>query len=484
MSRLRQQLIACTFGVVASFAAPNVHAQDPGAQTVRLDPKQMLKVAVLNLRNGDNGRALAFADALLLRDPKDVDASLVRSQALRAMGDYTSALAAARTGWQHAESDTQKFSAAMLMAQSLSSDGKRTRAQLWLRRAAQLAPTDRHAKQAARDFKYVGQKNPWRTHLSFTLAPNSNINNGSARDSSSLLYQVFNPYDVAGAGVFPLGVSSQALSGIETGISVQSRYRFHQTEHTAHDLRMGLSYRTYQLSNSSKDDLEKENIERLADNQEPLDISGNDFAYGTLQLGYGYKKLRRDRRGEFSATVDIGQSFYGGARYNRYLRARIGQSYYKDARTKYNFGLSTDLQTSGGESDQFRFSLSTSVSRQLKAGNGLYFGASVSSMQADAERAEYDEISLRSGYVLGRKVMGTQLQFGLNTSYRDYDFSPHDASGRREFTVGADVTATFKNIDYYGFNPTISLTAATTSSNIDLYDVNRVGLGFGIASSF
>jgi hypothetical protein len=129
-------------------------------------------------------------------------------------------------------------------------------------------------------------------------------------------------------------------------------------------------------------------------------------------------------------------------------------------------------------------SLSTSVSRQLKAGNGLYFGASVSSMQADAERAEYDEISLRSGYVLGRKVMGTQLQFGLNTSYRDYDFSPHDASGRREFTVGADVTATFKNIDYYGFNPTISLTAATTSSNIGLYDVNRVGLGFGIASSF
>ena len=203
-----------------------------------------------------------------------------------------------------------------------------------------------------------------------------------------------------------------------------------------------------------------------------------------MQLGYGYKQLRHDRRGEFSLTADIGQSFYGGARYTRYLRGRIGQSYYKDAKTKFDVGLSTDMRTAGGSTDQNLLSLNAGVSRNLNNGNGLYLGIAVSSMQADTLRLEYDELSLRSGYVLGREVMGTKLQFGLNTSFRNYDVSPHDPSGRQDFTVSAEVTATFKNIDYYGFNPTISLSAATTNSNIGLYDVNRVGLGIGIASSF
>jgi hypothetical protein len=35
-----------------------------------------------------------------------------------------------------------------------------------------------------------------------------------------------------------------------------------------------------------------------------------------------------------------------------------------------------------------------------------------------------------------------------------------------------------------GFNPTLSLSASTTNSNIGLYDVNRLGIGIGIASAF
>lgn len=444
----------------------------------------MQLAAELNLRNGNYDRALAFADALLKRSPDDVAALLVRAYALRGLGQYGPARDAASDGWKLAETDAQKYTAAMGMAQALSSDGKRTRAQLWLCRAAQVAPTAGHAARAAQDFRYVRRQNPWQTHLAFTLAPNSNINNGSARDTSSLLYQLLNPFDVAGAGEVELSASSQALSGIEAGFNMQSRYRFHQTERTAHDLRFGLSYRTYQLTQSSKDDLAEEDAARVARGEEARNITGSDFAYGTIQLGYGYKQLRHDRRGEFSLTADIGQSFYGGARYNRYLRGRINQSYYKDAKTKFDIGLSADLRTAGGDTDQNLVSLTAGVSRSLEGGSGLYLGAAVSAKRADADRAEYEELSLRSGYVLGREVLGTKLQFGVNTSYRDYDVSPHDASGRRDFTVSAEVTATFKNIDYYGFNPTVSLIAATTNSNIGLYDVNRVGLGIGIASSF
>mgnify|MGYP005992587435 FL=1 len=482
MSLLKQQLKALALGAAVLTAAPVALAQQTSDAPVQLSVEQMRRAAELNLRNEDYGRALAFADALLQRDPQDVTALLIRSQALRARAKYADAQRAARDAWRLAKSDHQKFTASMLMAQALSSDGKRTRAQFWLRRAAQVAPTKAHANRAAQDFRYVQQRNPWQTNLTFTFQPSSNINNGSANDSSTLLYDILNP--ILGDSEVALGASSQALSGLETGFALQSRYRFHQTERTAHDLRIGLAYRTYHLSNSAKDDLAEEDAARVARGEAPLEVSGGDFAYGTVQLGYGYKQLRADRRGEFSLTADIGQSFYGGARYQRYLRAGVGQSYYINAKTKLDFGLSTDIRSGQRGADQEQLSLSGGVSKRLAGGNGLYLGAAITSVSSDTERLEYDEIRLRSGYLLGRQVMGTSLQLGLSTSFRDYDVTPHGPNGRREFQIAAEATATFNKIDYMGFNPTVSLSASTTNSNIGLYDVNRIGLSVGIASAF
>lgn len=484
MRPMRKQIAIVLISAATLVAAPVVHAQDSESKTFTLSVDQMQLAAELNLRNRQFDRALAFADALLIRDPNDVPALLVRAAALRVMQDYDGAQASARAGWKHAKSDGQKYTAAILMAQALSSDEKRTRAQFWLRRAAHVAPTPAHAARAEQDFKYVRRRNPWQTYLSFTLAPNSNINNGSSRDRSALLYQVLNPFTGGEAFEVELGAASKALSGLETGFEIQSRYRLHQTERTAHDLRMRLSYRTYHLSSSSKDDLAQEDADRIARGETPLDITGSDFAYGKVELGYGYKKLRADRRGEFSLTADIGQSFYAGARYNKYLRSSIGQSYFVNRTTKLNFGVSSDVRRAQRGSDQHLLSLSTGISRKLASGDGLYIGASVSTMNSETERLEYDEVRLRSGYVLGREVMGTALQFGLSTSFRDYDVSPHDPSGRRDFEITGEVTATFKQIDYLGFNPTVSFSASKTNSNIGLYDVNRVGLSVGIASSF
>lgn len=328
MNHNKKRLVALTFGAAVMSAAPFALAEQPEAKPIHLSVEQMRLAAELNLHNREFGRALAFADALLLRDPKDVTALLIRAHALRVKQEFAAAQQSARDAWRVAETDNHRYTAAMLMAQALSADKKRTRAQLWLRRAAEVAPTKRHEVRAAQDFKYVQQRNPWQTHLSFTLAPNSNINNGSARDTSSLLYRVLNPLGIDGAGIVELGAASKALSGIEAGVSIQSRYRFQQTERTAHDLRFGMSYRTYQLSAASKADLAQADADRVALGEEPRTVTGSDFSYGTLQVGYGYKQLREDRRGEFSFTADVGQSFYGGQSYNSFLRTTFDQSYY------------------------------------------------------------------------------------------------------------------------------------------------------------
>ena len=354
MRLLRQSTFSMTLGAAVWAAAPNAFAQQQtpaGApvqptqdEGIKLSVEQMRLAAELNLRNRQYGRALAFADALLARDASDVTALLIRTHALREMAQHSAAQQAGRAAWRAAQTDDLKYTAAILTAQALSAEGKRTRAQLWLRRAAQVAPTKGHAIRAAQDFKHVQQRNPWQTHLSFTLAPNSNINNGSSRDTSALLYRLFNPLDIDGMGEVALGAESKALSGIEAGFGVRSRYRFHQTERSAHDLRLGMSYRTYQLSQSARDALDAADAERQDRGEKPKRLTGNDFSYGSVQFGYGYKRLRTDRRGEFSFNADLGQTFYGGMRYNSFLRASIGQTYQTSATTRLSFGLSGDMR--------------------------------------------------------------------------------------------------------------------------------------------
>lgn len=430
---------------------------------------EMRVAAAESLKARDPRRADALAEAMLLRDENDLVALMIRARAHRDMGRYKDAQGFARTAWSLSDEPGERYASALIMAQALSSDGKRTRAQLWLRRAVQHAPSKAHEAKAKRDFRYVKQRNPWHTTLAFTIAPNSNINNGSARESSRLNYAISEvlfgqpiEYDLQGA--------ARAIAGLEIGGSVQTRYRFHQTPTTAHDFKASLSYKTFRLNDTVEEDVPG--------------ISGSDFAYGTVSLGYGYRQINMERKGEFAFDTEIGQSWYAGSRYASFFRLSGQQTIAANARQRYRFGLNAERQIGQATSDVDSFGLSASLTQNLKSGDLAYFGVFAEATQSENADSEYAELSLRTGYVMRKPVMGAQLQFGLGAALRDYDVSRHAAEGRRDRKIFADVTATFSEIDYYGFNPTVTLSASSTDSNIGLFDVNRVGLRIGIRSAF
>lgn len=457
-----------TFGASAALCIGLGIAPQGWSQTL-LSPDQMRAAATASLRAGDDVQAEAFADALLQRDPTDHLALLVRARALRNQGRYTEAQRAARKAWAGAGNDAERYSSALFMAQALSSDGKRTRAQLWLRRAGQHAPNDAARARAKQHFNYVKQRNPWQTSLSFTLAPNSNINNGSASDRSYLNYKISEL--LFGRPVeYELSGSALALSGLEVGASMRSRYRFAETAKTAHDFNFGLSYRTYMLSNSAKD------IAPAA--------SGDDFAFGTVSLGYGFKQINMESKGEFSGDLDIGQSWYGGSRYASYLRASAGQSLRVSRERLLRFDLDLERQIGQATADVDKAVVAASLSQALASGNVAFFNLKGTTTQSRNVDADYDEIELRGGLALARPVMGADLQFGLGIALRDFDSSRHSPDGREDMRVFADVTAVFREIEYYGFNPAVTFTASSNDSSIGLFDTNRVGLSLGIRSSF
>ncbi|WP_162798568.1 porin family protein [Sulfitobacter sp. SK012] len=460
------------------IAMPLAHAQ--AESTRRVAPQEIEKAAFISLQERDPARALFYAEALAERDPDDLTPQLLMARALRDLGRYKEAQKAARRAWSLAEDGSQKFSSALIMAQTLSSDNKRTRAQLWLRRAVHHAPTEQLAARAKRDFKYVQQRNPWQTYLSFTLAPNSNINNGSVRDSSRLNYAIS---DIVFGGPieYTLSGASQALSGLEIGGDVKARYRFSQTSRTAHDVNFSMAYRTFVLSSSAKDILREAKEESGSTDDLP---TGSDFAYGRVSIGYRYSRLNYNGKGELIARAELGQSWYGGASYTAFFRGGLSQSYRPSRAHKFTLALNTEVQDGYRTYDSHKSLVTGSIGKLLESGSSIYGAASFGAQTSNYKDAEYGEFALRAGYVMRKPVMGAGLFFGLGTSYRDYEVSQHDASGRNDLRVTADVTAVFRQIDYYGFNPSLTLKYERTESNIGLYDTRRLGMSVGIRSSF
>ncbi|WP_143092449.1 surface lipoprotein assembly modifier [Sulfitobacter brevis] len=461
--KIKVQRLAGVAALAMALALP------AGAQTT-LTPDTMRGVAAEALRNGDPTRAKTYAEALLRRDPKDLTAHLIHARALRDLGQLPQARHAASVAWQMAQTDDQRYAVALVTAQILSTAGKRTRAQFWLRRAAHHAPNDLLQARAARDYKYVQQRNPWHSSLSFTLAPNSNINNGSARDRSELNYLASNI--VFGTPVeYVLSGNARALSGFEIGGSARTRYRFKETATTAHDATMSLSYRTFLLSGPAK--------------SQAASVAGSDFAFGNIAVGYGYRKHNRDRKGEFTFEAEGGQSWYGGAQYASYARVDFGQSFRPTADRSFNAALNLERHFGQATPDLDKIGLKANVTQRLASGATAYFGAAYeTTWSPTSSDSEYQEVEIRAGYVPGAPVMGTQLQFGVGVARREFDTSRHSANGRQENRYFADVTATFNKVDYYGFNPTVTLSASHTQSNVGLYDLNRVGLRAGFHSAF
>ncbi|MEX5563348.1 surface lipoprotein assembly modifier [Pseudophaeobacter sp. 1A16562] len=462
----RAALVLLCATVPASFGAVTTAA--PSGETV-LTPAQMRAAATQLLKVSNPKQAMALAEALISRDPEDRTALLIKSRAARDLGDYPTARKTAKQAWSLAETDSDRYAAALIMAQALSSGGQRTMAQFWLRRAVEHAPDEQLERRAVRDFRYLRASTPWLHRFSFSVSPESNINNGSSERSSFLNYELAEV--LLGQPVeFELGGTQMALSGIEYAVGLRSRYRFHETETRAHDLAFSLDARSYTLSSEAK--------------AQAPGAEGSDFAFATYQMGYGLRGINLDRRGEFRVAADLGQSWYGGEEYARFLRLSAGQSYKLDRGRRINARLSHEIQDGVATSDQDTWRADLSYSFKLPSGATLWTNLSVAGATSNYAPDEFEEVGLRTQLTLGKPILGATAQFGLWGRVRDYDVSPHSPDGRHDDRYQADVSLTFNKIDYYGFNPTVSISASKLDSNIGLYESHRFGVNFGIQSAF
>ena len=452
---LWRRKIGLALGALA-FAAAQASAQ------AVLTPGQMRDLAGQAVLQGQAGLAFDLTGALIARDDTDLDAHLIRSRAARNLGRNDDALTHARRSWSLADGEEARYAAALAMAQALSSSGRRTAAQLWLRRAIQIAPDEAHKARATEDFRYVRRQNPWSTALRFSVTPSSNINNGSRNETSELFGLPFE---------FALEGEARALSGVEISGGLSTRYRIIDSARKRTDLLFGASHRTYVLSDEAQE---------LAP-----DADGADFATSSVFLGVQEDYALPGGRARLGWDARLGRTWYGGDPLLTYTR--IGGNYRRATANNGMLSLSVNHEGQAGEGtreDATIWSAHLGYGLSLASGNTISVSTSFVRSESDADFLDYTQRAVSARYGLGSPIGPAQLDFGLTLSEKRHDRSSLTTNGRDERSIEARVTAAFPEMDFYGFIPTVTLNAERTHANIDLYETENFGIQVGIRSAF
>ncbi len=450
----------CPAWVLAGLMLATAALSEP----LMLDVHAMRQLAYTTLKAGYAQDALGYTDALLQRDPDDSTALTIRSEALRALGRVDEAQRAARLAWTSATTNPGRFGASMAMAQALSTDGRRTAAQWWLRRATQNAPNARAEAIARRDFGYVKSRNPWNIQINATVAPSSNVNNGSQQDSLTLAGLPFE---------FEIPEGSQALSGFEAGLGVRATYRFAASGPDRQTRAVfGVLGHTVSLSSEAR--------------RRAPDLNGWDFAYTAVEAGLSHRRAL-DGAGitSLSFAGTAGHNWYGGEVLSDYLQVQIGLDHKPDDRSAVNFGISADrvLRVDSPVQSSDRVEVALGYER-LVAGDRFSVGVTAARAVSDSGEVGNEAVGLTLSWDKSEPVAGVSLSAGLGVEARDFAGSRYVVGGREDVKLTASLSMSFDQVDYMGFSPVLNLRATRNRSNAALYDTQDVGVTLGIKSSF
>ena len=445
-------LLAAALAVGAIGPAP----REARAET-RISIDEGRDLAGRLLAMGRPREALMIVDGILQGLPEDGPALILRARALRDLGRLDEAEAAAAAARKAADTDSDRFFAALVTAQAKASDGKRGIAQYWLRHAAQIAPDDRLKAVAVRDFRAVRRRNPWRMSIDLYAAPSDNL------DGSP-------PEGVVPVTPFLSMVNPKPPSGLRYGAAARLRYT----------IPMGVDARLHLdgFGGGSRVDLSGES--RAAG------IDAGDLSTGFLGVGGQAQWRGPDSRWLAHLGLSVTRQWEGGD-----LIADVGRV---EAGYRWTPGEGLEAGIVAGGQRQFRHDTTqdvdeTDIALQLsKRFQRGVLGFQLKGARTEAQPAVLDDQSLGAvlSYGVTRPVRGLLPRLSLGYEETWYDTAPllfagparHDT----EWSVTLDVL--LPKMDYMGFAPEIGVSFRDRRSNYQHKSTQSTDLRLGLKSVF
>jgi len=311
------------------------------------------------------------------------------------------------------------------------------------------------------DFAYVKSRMPFLWQLDVSVAPSSNVNNGTSAQTMEILGY---PFTISG--------DAQALSGVEATFSLSGAYRFLPRENSATELTFAVQNQQVFLSSEAK---------ALAP-----EARGSDYAFEAYEFGVLHRWRPGDAPVIGSFAVTAGHNRYGGEGLSDYVNLVLGAERLMGEHTIAFGNITAERQYRLDEGYRSANLAGANLGVLQTFGNGDQLRMAAGTLLVDSESIEIDHRawSATLGWEKAQPIGGIGLGAGLALITRDYAASPYTNDGRQDVRVAGTVSATFLEVGYMGFNPVLNLTMSRNSSNVDLYDQRDFGVNIGIASAF
>jgi len=457
----------CAAGLAAAMVGPVFGQPTSGSDSVRISLEQGEGLARQLLRSGQPEAARAIASALLQADDQDSQAYVILAQSELMLGNQDAALSAARSAWRTAENKRRKFEAAFTMADILAAQESYTRSQIWVRRAIQNAPGPQSEQIAIAAFRNVRQANPLAIELSFGITPSDNVNSGNSNETITFAYLP----GVLAEIEWSVPEEQLPLSGVELSLNTDFRYRISESATSQTSLEFGIYGRTYVMSDSA----------RLT----APEVTGESLSYARASFGLLHQWRPEGAQSPYSASITYAHSWYGGSPYRHEIIGDIGTQFELSptdmldvsagARYSYNIDSGVDVMT---------YSLRGRWSRKLENDDVAGLIGQLAHSTSDASDAAYTGITIGVTYDFGDIAPGVDLTTSYIDQYRVYQTSTLDPAGREDRITSLSVAVGFQNVDFYGFEPVLSLQGRRTDSTVPRYDTEGLLLGLNLRSSF
>ena len=458
---------ATNMRIKALLYAMAVATTPADAQPIDSTQQQQAEAALVA---GEPAETLRLAQEMLSAQPDSFAALYLLALAQSDLNDPQSAAASGARAYAAAPTEDTRFEAARFVAGAQFQAEHYTRSAFWLRRAANHAPTQADLQFIAEAYAATVETNPLSIEITASIAPTDNINNGS-EDGILRLEGI----DLT----FVLPEDRRSLSGIAYSASSALRYRISEGPQQVTTVTGTLSGATYTLSDDAN------SLLASSPNPDVRAVDGSDFATLTARIGIDRQQNNISPLGPVSVGAALGRYWEGGERLVNFGDLSLEQIIPINSISRFRLRalLREQEALTPALLDSTTYDLTGAYDRVLVNRDQLQLSI-ISRRNAAGPENSFDEYQIGIGYLLADPVFGAQLSTSLDIGFRTFEEFTTTLDGRDDRFVVATATAVFEDLNYYGFSPSVSVSASRTESTAEEITTSAVQVLFGVVSRF
>ncbi len=447
---------------------------------IQTDAAGLRELGLRLFLGGEPERAAELAQALIARDPRDLDALLLLGRASLEAGDWETALQAGRAAHGLAEG-RGRFLAARISARAHAEMGQWTRAQVWLRRARGDAPDEEALRDLSREFTAVRALNPFAVTLSFGVAPSSNINGGTSADVIPIIWALAPDGDAPvgwvktndGEYMYLAGTpnaDARPLSGWRIASSATLAWR------VAGDARRGTYVegqflgRTYVLSEESRESLPE--------------AVGSDYSDIQASVSLVHRWRGEGASGPSAVRLTFGRSWYALEPYTRFAQLSWDRGITVGPHDRLDFSAFADWTEREQRDSYASLGGRARWTHVLASGDRTTLTFSVREHLDVRPDTTFSGATAGAGYDWAEPILSLRLGVGAEVEWRQYDESWLAPPGREDWRAALRTTVGLPEFEMWGFEPTFSVEASRTESTAYRIDKQSLTLDLAFRSTF